>query len=213
MLQIKVCGMKYHENMLKVAALDPDLMGFIFYPPSPRFIGINPAKGLFETVPPGIRKAGVFVDSDFSVISQTCRKYGLQLAQLHGHESPALAKQLRTEGIQVIKAIHLSSEKDFEKIRPFEGFVDYFLFEAPSGAFGGSGIKFPWHILETYPSETPFFLSGGIGPGDEAHILSLSLSLKYLAGVDINSRFETQPGLKDTDKVKTFIEAIKNQQR
>ncbi len=213
MLLIKVCGMKYPENMLQVAALGPDLLGFIFYPPSPRYVGADPPLDLFEKMPQGIRKTGVFVDSDFSAISQTCRKYGLQLAQLHGHESPAVAKQLRTDGIQVIKTIHLSSEEDFKKILPFEGCVDYFLFEAPSGAFGGSGIKFTWHILESYPSEIPFFLSGGIGPGDEGHILSLSLSLKYLAGVDINSRFETQPGLKDTDKVKTFIEAIKKQQR
>lgn len=203
--------MKYTENAQQVSALSPDLLGFIFYPGSPRFIGKNPAKGLFEAVPQGIRKTGVFVNSHYSFISQACKKYGLHLAQLHGDESPALAMQLRNEGISVIKSIHLLSENDFEKIRPFEDKVDYFLFEAPSGAFGGSGMKFPWHILEAYPAEIPFFLSGGIGPGDVGQILSLSLSLKYMKGVDINSRFEVLPGLKDTDKVKTFIESIRKQ--
>lgn len=209
MLLIKVCGMKYTENIQQVSALSPDLLGFIFYPASPRFIGKEPVKGLFEAVPPGIRKTGVFVDSDYSFISQACKKYDLQFAQLHGDESPALAIQLRNDGIRVIKTIHLSSENDFEKIRPFEDKVDYFLFETPSGSFGGSGMKFPWHILEAYPAEIPFFLSGGIGPGDEGQILSLSLSLKYMKGVDINSRFEVQPGLKEPDKVKTFIESIR----
>lgn len=199
---VKVCGMREAENIRAVEQAGADWMGFIFHPGSPRRVDSPPAY-----LPARCRRVGVFVDGTFEDILGQVRLFGLHLVQLHGRESPALCRHLRAEGLGVIKAFAVGGEDDFHATVPYEGAADYFLFDAPSPAYGGSGRRFSWELLRAYRGRVPFLLSGGLGP-DCADDLR-RLSAPCLAGVDLNSRFETAPGLKDAALVKRFVEQLK----
>ncbi len=205
-MKIKVCGMKYLENIQEIAALQPDYLGFIFYKKSPRYVG-DPVKEIFDAVPEGIKRTGVFVLPDIARMLQLGSLFSLHTIQLHGSQPPEQCKELREEGYEVIKAFGVDEPMDFSRLEPYLEVADYFLFDVRNKDYGGTGEKFNWDILKEYPYHKPFFLSGGIGPGDEERLRDLPHSA--LVGLDLNSRFENVPGLKDVQAVKTFMENIR----
>ncbi len=205
-MKIKVCGLRERENIRAVAGLGPDLMGFIFYPASPRYAGDLLRAEDLQGLPSTTLKTGVFVNAGLSDIESIFRKYDLDFVQLHGDESPSYCEQLSGLGIPLIKAFRLTGSFDFDLTARYHAFCRYFLFDAPTVKYGGSGRRFDWELLDRYTLGHPFFLSGGIGPEDAEEILSLRHPA--LAGVDVNSRFEQSPGVKDTRKLEDFINTI-----
>jgi phosphoribosylanthranilate isomerase len=207
MIKVKVCGMRDHRNVRSVISTGPDYLGFIFYPESPRFVGTNPDKGLFQEVPAGIRKVGVFVDEEPRNVLELAGQYNLNFVQLHGNESAAYCKTITAAGLGIIKAFGIGKAFDFESLRPYLPVCDYFLFDSRSDQHGGTGVRFDWNMLGLYTFDVPFFLSGGISCEDATNIRLLRHRSLY--AVDINSRFESEPGIKDEGKVKSFIQEIK----
>ena len=206
-LKIKVCGMKNPENMRALAELPIDMMGLIFYEKSPRGIDERDADRI-KALSLAIPKAGVFVDASLDVILDKAEQFGLQLIQLHGKESPDFCHGLKIKGFSIIKAFHVNTIEDLKTCLPYEGCCDYFLFDTQTSQYGGSGNKFDWEILSAYTGTTPFFLSGGIAPED-AEIIK-QLNFPQLVAVDLNSRFEIAPGIKDVDKIQQFIKVLNN---
>jgi phosphoribosylanthranilate isomerase len=196
---IKVCGMREAENIREVEALGIDMMGFIFWPKSGRYVSEQP-----EYLPTKCLRVGVFVDEDPGLVKCIAHDYGLDYIQLHGQESPAYIFQLR--GLHVIKAFNIATAEDLEQTKTYESLVDYFLFDTKGKSVGGNGEKFDWSVLEAYNGKTPFLLSGGIGPDDADRVKAYRHP--KCAGIDLNSRFEIAPGLKDVNKLKSFLEKI-----
>jgi len=194
-------------NVKEIAEAKPDFMGFIFYSGSPRYVGGEPDMDLFLNVPSATQKTGVFVNEDPDKILDLTRRTGIDLVQLHGNEPADYCSQLRSSGIIIIKAFGITEYFDFEKLKPYIPACDYFLFDTKTEKFGGSGLKFDWTKIDEYHLEKPFFLSGGIGPEDAS--LIKQINHKNLFAVDINSRFEIRPGIKDREKVEAFIDEIK----
>lgn len=206
-LKIKICGMRDPENIRKVAHLGPELMGFVFYPDSPRFAGYEPVKGMFTGFSDEILKTGVFVDMEMNEVNKYILNFDLDAVQLHGDEKPEYCHELRESGLIVLKAFRVGKDMDFDALSPYMDTCDWFLFDTFSDVAGGSGKHFDWKILENYKIDKPFFLSGGIGPEDAESIRKFAHP--QLVGIDINSRFEKQAGLKDLEKLKAFLEAIR----
>lgn len=206
---IKVCGMREAENIRQVEALGIDWMGFIFYPRSPRFVGEVlgevPIVGAVCESP--VRKVGVFVNASPEEMMEAAQKYKLDYLQLHGNESPDDCYALQKRGFALIKAFSIASEEDLEKTKEYEGRVDYFLFDTKCEGYGGSGKQFDWSVLAAYKGSTPFLLSGGIRP--ESLEALRHFHHPRLAGLDLNSGFETAPGMKDVAKLKGFVEEVK----
>jgi Phosphoribosylanthranilate isomerase len=204
---IKVCGMRQGANVQEVARLKPDLMGFIFYPKSKRFVGEDFDPSIIRSVMPEVQTVGVFVNEEVDSIISLVRKYSLDFVQLHGNESPASCQMLRDKGIKVLKAFGIHNEFDWTALEPYTASCDYFLFDTSTRDYGGSGVKFDWNTLNNYKLPTPFVLSGGIGPED-ADVIK-SIKHPQLEGIDINSRFEVEPGLKDAGLLQTFITKVR----
>lgn len=196
-------------NVREIGEEKPDFMGFIFFPPSPRYVGEEPDMALFKNVPPSVKRTGVFVNEDNRIILNISVRTGLDIIQLHGNESPVTCLQLKSSGLTLIKTFNIYDEFSFEGLNEYMPVCDYFLFDTRSDLPGGSGRKFNWAKLESYNLDKPFFLSGGIGPEDTGVIRSISN--RGFFAVDINSRFETSPVHKDAKLVKKFIEEIKNE--
>jgi phosphoribosylanthranilate isomerase len=206
-LKIKVCGMRDPENILGVIAALPDYLGFIFYPKSKRFVGSDFSEETLTLVPETIQKAGVFVDETPEKVLEICKHLNLDVAQLHGNETPEYCRKIQNSGITVFKAFSVDESFDFEQLNNYFGVCDYFLFDTKGHLPGGTGQKFNWQLLEKYTGSVPFFLSGGIGPDDLEAVLQFSHP--QLFGIDINSGFEISPALKDVVKVKKFIQEIR----
>lgn len=219
-MKIKVCGMRDGENIRRVAALGVDWIGMIFWDRSPRYVtmiptdaGIIPDRA--DTTPKtDIKRVGVFVDEMPQNIITRAVNFELDLIQLHGHETPTMIRNLRRTldpdirpGIQFIKAISVSCRDDIAAYKPYEDCVDYFLFDTKCPTVGGSGSQFDWSVLEAYDGSKPFLLSGGIGPDDAERVRAFHHP--QCIGIDLNSRFETAPGVKDVDLLRTFIQHIK----
>ena len=219
-MKIKVCGMRDGENIRRVAALGVDWIGMIFWDKSPRYVtmiptdaGIIPDRA--DTTPKtDIKRVGVFVDEMPQNIITRAVNFELDLIQLHGHETPTMIRNLRRTldpdirpGIQFIKAISVSCRDDIAAYKPYEDCVDYFLFDTRCPTVGGSGAQFDWRVLEAYNGNKPFLLSGGIGPDDAERVRAFHHP--QCIGIDLNSRFETAPGVKDVDLLHTFIQHIK----
>lgn len=210
-LSLKVCGMQQPGNMIQVAELQPDYMGLIFYEKSPRYFD-----GELPEISSEIKKAGVFVNAEIEEIKAKVLKYNLNAIQLHGEEDAGYAKDLKGElqksgnTPEIIKVFSVGDDFDFQQIKPFEGIVDYFLFDTKGKLRGGNGTEFDWQILKNYPSDTPFFLSGGIGPEHGRAIAELKNHFHrngkpgLLYAVDVNSKFELKPGLKKLKELKDF---------
>jgi len=199
--------MKFPENIKAVAALKPDMMGFIFYPKSPRYAEPLDAAAL-NALPSSIKKIGVFVNESLENILTIAYKYQLDGVQLHGVELVKMCAELKKVGYIVIKAFPIATAYNFKVTKDYEGACDYFLFDTKTEAYGGSGLKFNWAMLDEYKGETPFILSGGIA-ADDAKAL-LKIEHPRFAGIDLNSKFEVSPGLKDVEKLNLFKMSLLN---
>lgn len=200
-ISVKVCGMRDAENIREVEALGIDLMGFIFWPKSSRYVSERPAY-----MPQTAKRVGVFVNEDIKQVKRIAEEYSLDVIQLHGSESPDYIRQLGSvcgDTIATVKAFNIATAADLDATKSYEGIVDYFLFDTKTPIPGGSGVQFDWSLLADYVGQTPFLLSGGIGPDDAERVKTFQHP--KCIGIDLNSRFEISPGLKDVEKLKKFL--------
>ena len=204
-MRIKVCGLKHAENIEVVAALGPDYLGFICYAPSPRY-----ASGLqyeiLDALPENIYTTAVFVNEDEEIITKLIDNYNFDAIQLHGNESPAFCELFRDKAM-VIKAFGIDEDFDFDRLAGYAGKVDYFLFDTKTPKYGGSGQSFDWRLLGSYKLDVPFFLSGGLSLDNLAEVKAIDHPQFF--GVDLNSKFELEPGLKDINKLEKAFEILK----
>ena len=205
-MKLKICGMKYSENILEVAQLKPDYMGFIFWKKSSRYFD-----GQIPELPKSIKKTGVFVNETVAIIVEKIIENNLQAVQLHGKESADFCLNLKSEfsknnldNIEIIKVFSVANDFDFERLMPFENLCDYFLFDTKGKLPGGNGTTFDWNVLEHYPSSKPFFLSGGIGLEETAAVEEIIKTNLPVYAIDVNSKFEIEPGLKNTKLLREF---------
>lgn len=219
-LIVKVCGMRDGENIRQVAESGVDWIGMIFWPKSPRHVtmipshaGIIPDRGSLSFTDQQLlpKRVGVFVDEMPQNIITRVVNFQLDLVQLHGHETPTLIRNLRRtladiRPVKFIKAISVASRDDIETYKDYVDCVDYFLFDTKCPTVGGSGNQFDWSVLADYDGETPFLLSGGIGPDDAERVKAFHHP--KCIGIDLNSRFEIEPALKDVNKLREFIKEI-----
>ncbi|MEC3907152.1 phosphoribosylanthranilate isomerase [Tamlana sp. 2201CG12-4] len=212
-MKLKVCGMKYSDNIKQVAALQPDYLGFIFYEKSARHFDAEIIPDISNT----IKKTGVFVDASLGFILEKINKYGLNAIQLHGKESPEYCKDLTriiTDSainfVDIVKVFSIKDEFNFDALKPYEGVCNYYLFDTKGKLPGGNGYTFDWNVLNNYPSTKPYFLSGGIGVDqiEDIKLFVNSEASTYCYALDVNSKFEIKPGLKDIDKLKEFKENL-----
>lgn len=227
---IKVCGMRDAGNIRAVEALEVDMIGHVFYPPSPRYVGMRPScSGIQPDYSEETLRAlagetaterrasrvGVFVDEMPQRIVTRVYSYHLDCIQLHGHETPTLCRNLRRTispdirpNIRIIKAISVACAEDIDRWRQYRGAVDMLLFDTPTPSAGGSGRGWDWSLLARYDGDIPFLLSGGIGPGDAQRVRAFCHP--QCVGIDLNSRFETEPGVKDVEKLAAFMAELKS---
>ncbi|WP_269237038.1 phosphoribosylanthranilate isomerase [Flavobacterium flavigenum] len=201
-MKLKICGMKCPDNILEIGSLLPDYMGFIFWDKSARYCDGNIPE-LIKT----IKKTGVFVNQSQEEILEKVEKHNLQAIQLHGNESVEFCSELKKQlpqKTEIIKVFSADENFDFEIIKPFESVSDYFLFDTKGKLPGGNGTTFDWTILKKYNSKKPFFLSGGIGMNELKAIEEISKSNLPIYAVDINSKFEIEPGLKNKNLLSNF---------
>ncbi len=196
------------ENIKALAELKPDFMGFIFYDKSPRFVGNGEQLDAesMNALPREVRKVGVFVNATVDTILQNVRKYSLNYVQLHGNETPDFCKNLRLKGVNVIKAFRLDTDFVFSQLHNYKPHVDFFLFDAKGDGYGGNGISFDWSILKKYDNEKPYFLAGGVGL---ENIDELEKIIPKPYALDINSKFELSPAVKDIDKIEMLLDKIR----
>lgn len=204
-VKLKICGMKVPENIQGVTTLKPDYLGFIFFRDSKRFVdGLTPL--FVNNLPAGIRRTGVFVNEELNRVAQLAVLYGLNAVQLHGQEPVkyciALKGMLADSGVEIIKAFGVDESFDFNTVNPYSNVADYFLFDTQTPDHGGSGKTFNWSLLHNYKLNKPYFLSGGISPESVEQLKQINDPRLY--AIDVNSRFELAPGLKDIDKLKDF---------
>ncbi len=199
---IKVCGITQYDQAKALDAFEVDFIGQIFYDKSPRFVHEVISNCLAPRV-------GVFVNESIDMVTSTCNKHNIKSVQLHGVESPEYCMELKSQGFKVFKAVAVDDQIQAD-IQDYEASVDYLLFDTASKQHGGTGQHFNWEILEHHAIEIPFFLSGGISIEDVDQIMEIKAHQKNMIGVDINSRFETSPGIKDLDLVNRFIKKIKH---
>ena len=199
--------MKYPDNIREVSSLHPDFMGFIFYSNSPRFVGRLDVNTL-GALPTAIKKTGVFVNENLENILTAISKYNLDAVQLHGADNKKLCRKIRQEAkTMVIKVFPIMDASNFRVTGDYEAVADYFLFDTKTDLYGGSGQKFNWNILQEYTGNKSFLLSGGIGADDVKALRAIEHPL--LAGVDLNSKFELKPGVKNVALLKQFIDELK----
>ncbi len=206
-LKIKVCGMRESDNIRHLIELKPDYIGFILFPGSKRYLGDD--YELNTDIPESIQRVGVFVNALIPDIFNWANRLNLHLVQLHGNESPEYCIELHKMGVKIIKAFGVGDDFDFSNLSPYLSCCDYFLFDTKTDLHGGSGKQFNWEVLRKYPFDKPVFLSGGIGPDDDETINNYR-NIINIFGIDINSRFEIDPGLKNTIALKGFFQKIRS---
>ena len=201
---VKVCGMRDGDNIREVEQLSIDWMGFIFYPKSSRYVSEVPAY-----LPTKCKRIGVFVDASTDEIIKKIHDFSLDTIQLHGNEYPEQISHLLslTSHLSIIKAFNIATAEDLKSTASYTGLADYFLFDTKGQSVGGNGEKFDWSVLDSYEGETPFLLSGGIGPDDAARVSSFRHP--KCAGIDLNSKFESSPAYKDVTTLSRFLNEIK----
>ncbi|MDT0552766.1 phosphoribosylanthranilate isomerase [Urechidicola vernalis] len=225
-MKIKICGMRNSENIQEVIKLSPDYLGFIFYDKSKRHVIDFPEL----KIPKSIKKVGVVVNESIETILKYIQNYELDAIQLHGNETPEFCEKLKEivtssavekshqdkilrqaqydKKLEIIKAFSVDEHFDFEKAKAYEPFCELFIFDTKGKGYGGTGLKYDWNLLKKYKRETPFLLSGGIGPNDGTSIKEFNHRL--CIGVDLNSGFEDAPGLKNKEKLQSFLNELKN---
>jgi phosphoribosylanthranilate isomerase len=210
-MKLKICGMKYPDNILEVGSLLPDYMGFIFWEKSARYFD-----GIMPDLPKSIKKVGVFVNENIPVIKEKIAKYDLQAIQLHGKESVEFCLELKNKidhSIEIFKVFSADENFDFSILKAYEPVCDYFLFDTKGKLPGGNGTTFDWRILENYPSPKPFFLSGGIGIEELDSINEISKTNLPIYAIDVNSKFEIEPGLKNIQLCTDAIYRVSSNQK
>ena len=207
-MKIKVCGMRQQGNIKELVALKPNFIGFIFFEKSPRFAGEELNEEYIKAIPNDIKKVGVFVNANPGYILDTVKKYDLQYAQLHGNEMPDMCRSLRQKGVNIIKAFSIDESFNFAMLNNYKSFCDLFLFDTKGDQPGGNGKTFDWNLLKKYDNEKPFFLSGGIGPDNLEEVIQLSKSMP-IYGIDVNSKYETEPGIKDISKLTALFASVR----
>ncbi len=190
--------MRDPENIRQLIKLKPDFIGFIFYGKSPRYVS-EPDEDFFSWIPMSIKKVGVFVNEELDTVLQLHDKLGLDYVQLHGDEDLDFSKKLKENGVRIIKVFRMLDSLPYS-LSSYSEYSDYFLFDTATPDYGGSGRHFDWSILNAYNLETPFLLSGGIENDDVEAIRKMKID--SLVGIDVNSRFELSPGVKDINKLK-----------
>ncbi|MEQ8704603.1 MAG: phosphoribosylanthranilate isomerase [Phaeodactylibacter sp.] len=217
-MQIKVCGLREPENILAIARLPVDWLGFIFYAKSPRAVKPELAQWLEkqEEALAGKKRVGVFVNAEIEEVLNAVHDFQLDVVQLHGEESPEYCQLIRNlmestsmRKAQLMKAFQVGGAFDFNRVYPYAAHCAYVLFDTKGKNYGGNGEQFNWELLQQYQGVTPFWLSGGIGPEDTAAVNAFSHP--QWCGIDLNSKFETAPGLKDPVLLKSFVESVKNE--
>lgn len=205
-VKIKICGMKFSENITEIATLLPDYLGFIFYEKSPRYLENN-----IPFLDKSIQKVGVFVNPTFEEVKEKVTQYKLDLVQLHGEEPEDFCILIENIGIKVIKAFSVDNLFNFSILETYKNSCSYFLFDTKGRKYGGNGTVFDWRILKNYSLDKPYFLSGGIGleHTDAFEEFSKKEYAKNCISLDLNSRFEIEPGLKNLITLKEFIQQIK----
>lgn len=206
-MKIKICGLKFESNILGLSKLEPDYMGFVFWEKSKRLV-IDSTPNLSQTK---IKKTGVFVNADFEKIKDKVRVHKLEAIQLHGLESPEFCEKIKNLGVEIIKAFSIDENFNFNVLEKYELCSDYFLFDTKGKSPGGNGISFDWEILRNYKYEKKFFLSGGISIESINAIKKIKKLSLPLFCVDINSRFELNPGEKNIELIKSFKNRLENE--
>lgn len=201
-MKIKICGMKYTDNIREVSKLSPDFMGFIFYAQSKRYVGED---FQMPVIPSSIKKVGVFVNDSAENIFEKIKRFNLDYVQLHGDESVEFCKMVG-EKAKVIKAFGIDERFDFLSLAGYESSCGYFLFDTKTNEYGGSGKSFDRNILRNYSSK-PYFLSGGI---DLVEVSSIKSQVSRPLAIDVNSKFEIEPGIKDIHKLKKLIDEVRS---
>ena len=199
--------MRKAENIRQLLALQPDYMGFIFYEKSSRFVGEELEEELLKSFPFTTRKVGVFVNSTAAYILEMYKKYELDYVQLHGEELPDFCKHLKHKGVNIIKAFSVDEDFNFGKLQNYKPYCDLFLFDTKGEQRGGNGKSFDWSILDKYDNEKPFFLAGGIDLENVHNALKIT-DLK-IHSLDVNSKFEISPALKNIDMLEELMNIIK----
>lgn len=208
-MKIKVCGMTRPDNIDDVAALGIDMMGFIFYPKSPRYAGLPDRSVIDRLQSHGTEPVGVFVDEEIATMMEILRQTGITTVQLHGNESIDLCDMLRDKGYRVMKAISIADRVDIERASAYDNHIDMLVLDTKCKEKGGSGRKFDWSLLIQKGFKSPFLLSGGISAVDYDSVTELYHAMGgQMMGVDLNSRFETEPGVKSTEMLKGFINRV-----
>lgn len=202
-MKIKVCGLKYPDNIKEVAILKPDMIGFIFYKPSKRYVGEIMNESILNKIPSSVKKVGVFVNESVNQIMDIVKKYKLDIVQLHGHETPDECMALKSN-VGVIKAFGIDDSFDFMTCLNYQSVVDLFLFDTKTNQYGGSGYAFNRQLLQAYILDTPFLISGGIDI-NEAQFLIKNPPHPKCIGIDINSKFELPDYRKNISLLKTLL--------
>jgi phosphoribosylanthranilate isomerase len=208
-MNIKVCGITELKQLQQLDGLNIDFAGLIFYKESPRYVGDKLPKKEIKGADFDLKKVGVFVNPEMIDVLDAIDEYGLDVVQLHGEEDPEMCEDLSAE-VEVIKAFRVTEGAEIDKmVADYDAVCDYYLFDTGGlkESFGGTGKQFDWSILTKAKIEKPFFLSGGIGPGDAAKVKAFRHPDFF--GVDVNSKFEIAPGIKDMSKVLQFKMGLK----
>lgn len=205
-IKLKICGMRFLENMVEISQLQPDFLGFIFYPKSIRYFDLENISDL----PKNTQKVGVFVDASYEFIQDKINKYSLDLVQLHGSESPEFCTHVKSFSVLVIKAFSVDESFDFEQLNAYQNHVDFFLFDTKGKLPGGNGIGFNWQLLAHYKLNKPYFLSGGIGLTDIPKIIEFLKTpmAQNCFALDVNSQFENDKGEKNKTELQTFKDLL-----
>jgi phosphoribosylanthranilate isomerase len=208
-LEVKVCGMRAVDNIARVAELSPDYLGFVFVPESPRYVGHSLSKEIIDSVPPAISTVGVFRNQSSALVVDAVQGFGLGVVQLHGAEDRAFVQDLKRTmpSVEIWKAISVSSREDISALGDDFGGVDRFVLDSGTG---GTGRVFDWQWLLEYRGSTPFLLAGGLGGANIDAALDVAQQVETMVGVDINSRVESEPGIKDVAKVKDILDKVRS---
>lgn len=210
-MRIKVCGMTSAAQVSELDEMGASFAGFIFYPKSPRYVYRFMPRPEIKKIRGNINKVGVFVNATVEEVLETVDDCGLYVVQLHGDETPKYCEKIANY-VTVVKAFRLREQDNvLWKVKDYMDIADMFLFDTEGAGYGGTGKQFDWNVLKGLDIRKPFFLSGGIGPGDEEKLREFSAEpvAKDLFSIDINSRFETSPGIKDMELLRPFIETVK----
>lgn len=204
--KIKICGMKFSKNIAEIAVLNPDFLGFIFYEKSERYFDDD-----IQNLDSSIQKVGVFVNASFEEIEKKVKQYQLNLVQLHGDENSELCAKIEINLVKVIKAFSVDNKFNFNDLDNYKNSCSYFLFDTKGKKYGGNGVTFDWNVLKNYKLDKPYFLSGGIGLENVDPVKTFLKKdyAKNCYAIDLNSKFENEPGLKNSKKINEFIQNLK----